>query len=114
VATRVAREDEATRWELVRLEYDAARILWAGDRLDEAATRSGRAAEASMALGSPGHAAESRLMQARILLDAQRAVEAQAAIHRALEVLPDGADREPYDEVLNAARSRMNSTEETP
>lgn len=119
MASRVPADEEPARWELARLEYDAARILWAAGLLPDAAQRAGRAAEASLALESPGSAAESRLMQARILLDAAISPEggrgagqpalAEAAIGQALAVLPDGADREPYDQVLEAARAAQRT-----
>jgi tetratricopeptide (TPR) repeat protein len=126
-APRMPVDGEQARWELARLDYDAARILWAAGQLADAAQRAGRAAEASLALNSQGSAAESWLMQARILLDAAvspeggrdaaRAAEAEAAIQLALAVLPDGADRQPYEEVLETARrapGRTDSPEETP
>jgi tetratricopeptide (TPR) repeat protein len=111
LASRMTGDDETTRWELARLHYDAARILWAAGRLSAAARRAAGAAEASLTLDSAGSAAESRLMQARILLEAGEAAQAEAAIQQALAVLPDDADRQPYEEVLHDARHALGRSD---
>jgi hypothetical protein len=48
-------------------------------------------------------------MRACILLDDQRPAQAQAAIQQALAVLPADADRDPYDQVLQAAQAAQRS-----
>jgi hypothetical protein len=105
VVANLPQDHETARWERARLDFDAARILWAAGRPSEAAQRAAQAAEASLALGSPGAAAESHLLQAQILLTSGRAGEAEATVQRALELLPEEADREVFLQVLDAARS---------
>ncbi|MBX6749842.1 MAG: hypothetical protein IRY85_09250 [Micromonosporaceae bacterium] len=105
VATTLPADDEAVQWARARLDYDGAHVLWGAKRSTEAAQRAARAAEAVLALGSPGAAAESHLLQAQILLTSGQPGEAEAAARRALDLLPEDADREVYLEVLDAARS---------
>jgi hypothetical protein len=112
VAATLPDDDETIRWERARLDYDAARILWAAHRPTEAAARAARAAEASLALGSPGAAAESHLLQAQILLTAQQPREAETVAQRALELLPEDADQEVFRQVLDAARSASSRSDD--
>jgi len=105
VAARLTADNDTVRWERARLDFDGARILWAADRPTEAAHRAARAAEMSLSLGSPGAAAESHLLQAQILLTSGQPREAETTVRRALDLLPEGADREPYLQVLEAARA---------
>lgn len=109
IAATLPADDERVRWERARLDFEAAHILWELSlRSDEyqpteAAQRAARAADAALPLGSPGAAAESRLLQAQILLDVQPS-EAEAVVRQALDLLPDEADREEYLQVLELAR----------
>jgi len=105
VAAALTIDNESARWERARLDFDGARILWAADRFTEAAHRAARAAETSLSLGSPGAAAESHLLQAQILLISGQPREAETTVRRALDLLPEGADREAYLQVLEAARA---------
>ena len=114
VATRVTGDDPAARWELAALDCAAARILRLAKRLPEAEQRARRAIQASTEL-NPEFTADAYHVLSAILLDLGRPAEAEAAIQQALAVLPDGADRQPYLEVIEIARQaqgRSNQAEE--
>jgi len=116
VAARVTGDDPDARWELASLDLSAARVLRAAGRLADAEQRAERAVRASTTFDHPEFTAQAYHVLSAILLDLDRPAEAEAAIQQALAVLPDGAAREPYLEVLEIARqaqSRPDQAEET-
>jgi tetratricopeptide (TPR) repeat protein len=93
--------------ELVRLDYDAARIYWAAGELGEAAGHAERAAQEASRLGETVVAAEARITLARILLDGGEAGRAESEARRAIAELPQLERLPPYVEVLAEAVRRQ-------
>jgi hypothetical protein len=103
VAERLDASSDDARWELARLDYDAARILWRAGQLASAAQRSGRAAQTMVGLGAAGAAAEARILQAKVLVEKGEGAAAEAAARQALTELPDEGRRPHYVDVLATA-----------
>jgi hypothetical protein len=101
----LGRVDDSTdaRWEIARLHYDAARILWGADQLSEAATRAGRAAEAFLAFDAGAAVADSRLEQAKILWRLGQYGPAETAARQGLSALPASQSPRKLLDVLDAA-----------
>jgi tetratricopeptide (TPR) repeat protein len=104
-------DSPAARRERAMLDFDAARIL-SGERPDDAADRAGAAAAHFNELGLTREAAESHRLRARILLDADRATDAEAAARAGLADLPPQTRSRELAEMLVAALRAQGRDEE--
>ncbi|MFI9407190.1 hypothetical protein [Nocardia sp. NPDC052316] len=87
-------------WHRARLDYNAARILFADDRLADAASRAVAAATGFRAIDAIEPALRADLVYGRVLLEMGRADEAAAVLGKALTEVEED---DPLHEVLSSA-----------
>jgi tetratricopeptide (TPR) repeat protein len=99
-------------WERATLSYDAARILWAAERPDEATDRIRRSVEGFRAIDAGGQAFAAETLQADLLLAGGDATGAEAAARRALAERPDDAEPDRPAALLAAALAAQDRATE--
>jgi hypothetical protein len=82
----------SAQWEHAMLRYDGAKIVAAHGEPDTAAVRAGAAADGFRALDRPVPAAHSEALRAEFLTRQGRHADAEQALRRALDGLPEGHD----------------------
>lgn len=81
--------DQAAVWERAMLGYDGAKVLSRAGRLVEGAVRAGTAAERFRRIGAATEAAHAEALRAELFVQADRPVDAEHALRRALAELPE-------------------------
>jgi hypothetical protein len=112
VLDRLPADEEPTRWERAKHNYDKALMLRGAGLRGEAAELATEAITLCLAIGELLGACEARRLLSQILLDDDRPAEAETEIRRALAELPDARRRPTFVQVLDEAlRAQGRETE---